>query len=473
MNLDNGHCTIDGTSFMGASKRGDSSAIALDLTGKTLLTPTSLRLGGWLAIDGGVKEYKIRITSIDGTPVDNPELTTFTNAVLRNDIYDALKDTYTSDCATGAGINAANVDLSAWVGHTVNFEIVAITTYGNEVVAVRCTNVEVPEVYNAFLERDHFVDETNVKDNGTIASGLVSANKIVFDLSDVTVNADSTFKMNGWITANGGIASYKYRVIEGENVYDVAATGSISTQSGVTADGISHGFDENCAINGSFENLLFSLADVKDAGGEAVDLSGKAITVQMIAIANSGKEFVVASFNNITVTDDAEPEETEPEETEPEGNEPVVPDSLYFNLTYPSKIAGGYSGVQEFDTALTTSTTAGKERHLMYQGWIAIDGEATGIRFRVITENGTSEWLTPKIYVNSSNVELSFVESTDPGVTGNSQVTGYPERTAYNMWGWADLSDYAGQTVTVQFAAIRPDGELALLFTCNSVAVAE
>ena len=151
----------------------------------------------------------------------------------------------------------------------------------------------------------------------------------------------------------------------------------------------------------------------------------------------------------------------------------VRPVSMYFNLTSPSGIKGAYSCAQEFDKALNTSTTAGKERNLYYQGWVAVDAEVTGIQFRVVTTDGASEWKTPDPYVNSGGAVLSFNESTDNGVLNNSQVVNYPNRIAYNFWGWANLSEYAGQTVTVEYAMVTADGDIIPFYTCNTVAVAK
>ena len=151
----------------------------------------------------------------------------------------------------------------------------------------------------------------------------------------------------------------------------------------------------------------------------------------------------------------------------------VRPVSMYFNLTSPSGIKGAYSCAQEFDKELNTSTTAGKERNLYYQGWVAVDAEVTGIQFRVVTADGASEWKTPDPYVNSGGAVLSFNKSTDNGVLNNSQVVNYPNRIAYNFWGWANLSEYAGQTVTVEYAMVTADGDIIPFYTCNSVAVAK
>lgn len=114
----------------------------------SLETPKSLILGGWLCTRGGVASYNIRVTSIDGVAVTNPTL------VLWQDVSTAVREAiyteygkgagYTSECAKGASINKATVDLTAWAGHTINFEIVAVTNAGTEIVAINVINVTVP-----------------------------------------------------------------------------------------------------------------------------------------------------------------------------------------------------------------------------------------------------------------------------------------------------------------------------------------
>ena len=51
------------------SAHGTRQPIALDLAEKTLTTPTSLVLGGWLCTPGGVDCYKIRVTKVNGEAV--------------------------------------------------------------------------------------------------------------------------------------------------------------------------------------------------------------------------------------------------------------------------------------------------------------------------------------------------------------------------------------------------------------------
>lgn len=118
-----------------------------DLSGKTLTTPSSLKLGGWLCTPRGVASYNIRVTKVDGDTVENPELVSRTSAGLRNDIYNAVGSLkgYSALCAQGAGMNPTNVDLSAYAGKTVDFEIVAITRFGSDIVTTKVINVTVPK----------------------------------------------------------------------------------------------------------------------------------------------------------------------------------------------------------------------------------------------------------------------------------------------------------------------------------------
>ena len=41
-------------------------------------------------------------------------------------------------------MNKRVVDLTAWAGHTINFEVVAVTNAGTEIVVINVTNCAVP-----------------------------------------------------------------------------------------------------------------------------------------------------------------------------------------------------------------------------------------------------------------------------------------------------------------------------------------
>ena len=122
---------------------------AVDLSGKTFTNAaTGLELGGWCVTPGGIAAYKMRVTSIDGVAVENPELIDW----IPGTTIDATDGVVTQgknrgfgeDCRIGARYYETAVDLSAWAGHTINFEIVIVTTYGNEAIAIQVNNVAVP-----------------------------------------------------------------------------------------------------------------------------------------------------------------------------------------------------------------------------------------------------------------------------------------------------------------------------------------
>ena len=148
INLDDVNNTINGATFLGSNPQ-QTSTYTIDMSKHTPLeTPKSLTLGGWFCTRGGVASYNIRVTSIDGVAVTDPTLVLWqdVSTAVRNDIYTGYGKGvgYTSACAKGAGMNKATVDLTAWAGHTINFEIVAVTNAGTEIVAINATNVAVP-----------------------------------------------------------------------------------------------------------------------------------------------------------------------------------------------------------------------------------------------------------------------------------------------------------------------------------------
>lgn len=150
VNYDVGNCTIDGqkTVISSALRKDDITApIVIDLAGKTLTKPTSLKMGGWLCIRGGVQSFKIRVTKSNGATIENPVLANWVTARERGDIFNAVGNGkgYGDNCKY-AGMDSTIIDLTAYAGQTVDFEIVAITRFGQEVVITTVTNVAVPEV---------------------------------------------------------------------------------------------------------------------------------------------------------------------------------------------------------------------------------------------------------------------------------------------------------------------------------------
>ena len=145
-NYDQANNLIDGTSFLAKSQQNDG-CFALDMsTCAALTTPTSLELGGWVCTPGGVENYYIRVTKVDGEAVASPELVKWSTAANRGDIYTAVGQGkgYTEACANGAGFAKAAVDFTAYAGKTIDFELVAVTNYGATVVFGNFTNLAVP-----------------------------------------------------------------------------------------------------------------------------------------------------------------------------------------------------------------------------------------------------------------------------------------------------------------------------------------
>ena len=145
-NLDKSNCSLNGE-VVTESVRGNCQSIVLDLEGKTVNSAADgLVLGGWLCTPGGVASYKIRVTTVDGEAVAEPTLADWALAAAnRGDIYTAAGKTfgYSDSCAKGAGLSKAAVDLSAYAGHKINMEVVAITNYGAEIVVAQINNLTV------------------------------------------------------------------------------------------------------------------------------------------------------------------------------------------------------------------------------------------------------------------------------------------------------------------------------------------
>ena len=252
-NLDKSNCELNGVQdVLEASARGTRAPIAIDLAGRTLNTPTSLKLGGWLCTPGGVASYKIRVTKIDGEVVEAPVLVDWQKASNRGDIYTGAGASYgySDACAIGAGINKSVIDLTAYMGSTVDFEIVGITNYGVEIVVVTVANVEVPVTPNYILgptelmkqtegtgtnrvlnETDNCVTYSHIADSADNYLYMIYPNASVNVPTSITgqyimikYRTESTASWrfhiganNGYTTAQGGLDSFSVAVKNGEN----------------------------------------------------------------------------------------------------------------------------------------------------------------------------------------------------------------------------------------------------------------
>ncbi len=146
-NFDQGNNLINETSFLSKSMQA-YGCLTVDMsTCAALTTPTSLKLGGWTCTPGGVDAYYIRVTKINGETVFEPVLVKWQDG---NDRLDDIGPVgvglgFTTDSGLGAGFNKNVVDLTAYAGRTIDFELVAVTNYGATVVFGNFLNLAVPE----------------------------------------------------------------------------------------------------------------------------------------------------------------------------------------------------------------------------------------------------------------------------------------------------------------------------------------
>jgi hypothetical protein len=145
VNFDGVNATIDNVSF--TDSIWSDRVVTLDMSQYAAFqTPTSLSMGGWICVPGGVKGYYVRVTHVDGEAVQNPTLTKWASATHRDDIYNAAGagKGYSNLCASGAGMTKTPIDLTAYAGHKVDLELVAITNFGVELVYTKIINITVP-----------------------------------------------------------------------------------------------------------------------------------------------------------------------------------------------------------------------------------------------------------------------------------------------------------------------------------------
>ena len=148
-NLDKANCELNGAAiFESTALKIENEKIVIDLDGKTVNDPAAgLLLGGWCCTPGGVSSFSIRVTEVNGENVADPKLVLWKDVtnVVRKDIYTyAGKDYGFSDaCAKGAAVQKSAVDLSAYAGKKISFEIVVTTNYGAEIVVAQINDLTV------------------------------------------------------------------------------------------------------------------------------------------------------------------------------------------------------------------------------------------------------------------------------------------------------------------------------------------
>ena len=150
VNFDQSNCKITGTEGSILEKSVQGTHLEVDMTGKTLTSPTSLNLGGWCVTPGGCKAYKINVIKIDGAALVEKDMfdwITPGDCEVDNGITKVGTGAgWSTDCRFGATTGGSKpVDLSAYAGHTIDFEIVVETNYGQSFKWATFTNVVVPE----------------------------------------------------------------------------------------------------------------------------------------------------------------------------------------------------------------------------------------------------------------------------------------------------------------------------------------
>ena len=161
-NFDNTNNTIDDATFFGKNMQA-YGCLTVDMsTYAALTTPTSLNLGGWVCTPGGVSAYYIRVTKIDGEAVEAPELVKWQDGANRADLYTPIivPRGLSEAAQNGAGFAKKVVDLSAYAGKTIDFELVAVTNYGATVVFGNFTNLAVPVVPNYLVNANALSNQT-------------------------------------------------------------------------------------------------------------------------------------------------------------------------------------------------------------------------------------------------------------------------------------------------------------------------
>ena len=244
----------------------------IDLAGRTLNTPTSLKLGGWLCTPGGVASYKIRVTKVNGEAVADPTLVDWVNGANRSDIYTAAGKGfgYSDACALGAGFGSSVIDLTAYMGSTVDFEIVGITNYGVEIVVVTVANVEVPVAPN-------YVIDAKALSGNTEHTGLTYALDESGEFVTYTQKTDGSSDCYAYVTfpnanvnvpttTTGQYVIIKYRTTYDDRIEIFAGANNGSTTAKGSVDNFSltqkEGNTGSLIANGEWQYVILALHEI-------------------------------------------------------------------------------------------------------------------------------------------------------------------------------------------------------------------
>jgi bacillopeptidase F (M6 metalloprotease family) len=139
---------LDTASMSSIPANTSNTFMTKDMSNETLTSAKSISAGGWFVTPGGVKSYKIRVIKVDGVAVTDPKLVGGVKSENCGATDGVTKvgtgKGWAITCGLNARYTAASIDLSAYAGKTVEFEIVAITNFGEEAIVARFTNVKVP-----------------------------------------------------------------------------------------------------------------------------------------------------------------------------------------------------------------------------------------------------------------------------------------------------------------------------------------
>ncbi len=298
---------------------------------------------------------------------------------------------------------------------------------------------------------------------------------------NVTVKEDGTLSIGGWLGVDGGTARYVYSIDGGKTWQDVQSGGYDGEP--LAGHYNSLGF-ENATKNGMFHiNKAPLVADLSVYSGYTLNVTFGAVAakdnktvIPFITIEN----YTVPGEPSGDVTLPTQPDDTTEPEVTPDAPDASTPDfegTPVKNFRYKG-VVSVINGVQYelvgyrdmlaspkvHVIAEQAGVTVGTDGKLTLTGWAFMNGGQNGIYWSLDGE---------KWYAFSGTFGAASEDVIADAKTSDAQLTDAQAANATFADVVADLSAYAGKTITVQIAVGGTNNGLCHFLTLTDVTVAE
>ena len=428
----------------GNASYGGSGVGTIDLSSKSVTASDEgvLKIQFFMAlVNGGFDTAVYRITGEDGVTSDWITLATRGNGI-------SGVDAGTKAAMTEMGLDGNNtslittanaIDLSDYGEQTVSVELAVISKVAEDnelsdkyVICANFVNVAVPWVdTRPTLDEIAFGAIVNSVQTNTQNGG----NKTI---SGTSADANCGITVSGWCAVDGGVYKYVWSADGGSTWNDNFGNSDrikTPTSDTISTTGQAHSGKTFADFEGSKTNSQFQ------SGGIYIDLSAYAkqtvdIIFAAIPVVNQDVKIILCTFEDVSC--------------------PAAVSDAYFGASI--KVNGATTAVTPSTSKgviTVTGVTADANCQINLNGWCAVDG---GVYKYVWSVDGGKTW--NEDFLNSERIKTptsNDIVSAGQSYSGKtfSDLEGAKTNAQFQSGGInIDLSEYAGSTLTVTFAAV-------------------